>query len=74
VIYAYWVSDPSSYGVVEFDAGDRPIGIVEKPKQPRSNWAVTGLHSTVPTSATSPPRYPRSARASRDHRHQRAVH
>ncbi len=42
VIYAYWVSDPSSYGVVEFDAGDRPIAIVEKPKQPRSNWAVTG--------------------------------
>jgi glucose-1-phosphate thymidylyltransferase len=38
------VSDPSSYGVVEFDAGDRPIGIVEKPKQPRSNWAVTGLY------------------------------
>jgi glucose-1-phosphate thymidylyltransferase len=44
VIYAYWVSDPSAYGVVEFDAGDRPIGIVEKPKQPRSNWAVTGLY------------------------------
>jgi glucose-1-phosphate thymidylyltransferase len=31
VIYAYWVSDPSAYGVVEFDAGDRPVGIVEKP-------------------------------------------
>ncbi len=44
VIYAYWVSDPSAYGVVEFDAGDRPVGIVEKPKQPRSNWAVTGLY------------------------------
>ncbi len=44
VIYAYWVSDPSAYGVVEFDAADRPVGIVEKPKQPRSNWAVTGLY------------------------------
>ncbi len=44
VIYAYWVSDPSAYGVVEFDAGDRPVGIVEKPKQPRSSWAVTGLY------------------------------
>ncbi len=44
VIYAYWVSDPSAYGVVEFDAADRPVGIVEKPKQPRSSWAVTGLY------------------------------
>jgi len=61
VIYAYWVSDPSAYGVVEFDAGDRPVGIVEKPKQPRSNWAVTGLYfydadvcdiaATIPRSA-----------------------
>jgi glucose-1-phosphate thymidylyltransferase len=44
VIYAYWVSDPAAYGVVEFDANDRPVSIVEKPKQPRSNWAVTGLY------------------------------
>jgi glucose-1-phosphate thymidylyltransferase len=44
VIYAYWVSDPSAYGVVEFDADDRPISIVEKPKAARSNWAVTGLY------------------------------
>jgi glucose-1-phosphate thymidylyltransferase len=44
VIYAYWVSEPSVYGVIEFDGGDRPIGIVEKPKEPRSNWAVTGLY------------------------------
>ncbi|MBM3642833.1 MAG: glucose-1-phosphate thymidylyltransferase RfbA [Alphaproteobacteria bacterium] len=43
-IYAYYVSDPTAYGVVEFDAQDRPISIVEKPKQPRSNWAVTGLY------------------------------
>jgi len=44
VIYAYWVSDPSAYGVVEFDAAGRPVGIVEKPPTPRSNWAVTGLY------------------------------
>jgi glucose-1-phosphate thymidylyltransferase len=44
VIYAYWVSDPGAYGVVEFDAAGRPVGIVEKPKVPRSNWAVTGLY------------------------------
>jgi glucose-1-phosphate thymidylyltransferase len=44
VIYAYWVGDPSAYGVVEFDAHDKPTSIVEKPRQPRSNWAVTGLY------------------------------
>ena len=44
VVYAYWVADPSAYGVVEFDAADRPVSIVEKPKAPRSNWAVTGLY------------------------------
>ena len=43
-IYAYWVSDPTAYGVVEFDADGRPTGIVEKPAAPRSNWAVTGLY------------------------------
>ena len=42
-IFAYWVSDPTSYGVVEFDDRDRPVGIVENPRAPRSNWAVTGL-------------------------------
>jgi glucose-1-phosphate thymidylyltransferase len=44
VVYAYWVSDPSAYGVVEFDADGKPVSIVEKPKAPRSNWAVTGLY------------------------------
>ena len=44
VVYAYWVSDPAAYGVVEFDAADRPVSIVEKPKEPKSNWAVTGLY------------------------------
>jgi glucose-1-phosphate thymidylyltransferase len=62
VIYAYWVSDPSAYGVVEFDAGDRPVNIVEKPKAPRSNWAVTGLYfydADVCDIAASVPRSPR---------------
>ena len=44
VIYAYWVSDPRAYGVVEFDAADKAVSIVEKPRDPRSNWAVTGLY------------------------------
>ena len=61
-VYAYWVSDPSAYGVVEFDAQGRPASIVEKPKNPRSNWAVTGLYfydSDVCDVATQ---IPRSAR------------
>ena len=59
VVYAYWVADPAAYGVVEFDAGQRPVNIVEKPKQPKSNWAVTGLYfydSDVCDVATQVPR------------------
>jgi glucose-1-phosphate thymidylyltransferase len=44
VVYAYWVSDPSVYSVVEFDPGGHPLSIVDKPKTSRSNWAVTGLY------------------------------
>jgi glucose-1-phosphate thymidylyltransferase len=43
-IFAYQVSDPSAYGVVSFDAADRPKDIEEKPAVPRSTWAVTGLY------------------------------
>jgi glucose-1-phosphate thymidylyltransferase len=43
-VFAYRVSEPNQYGVVKFDDADRPIDIVEKPKQFLSNWAVTGLY------------------------------
>ncbi|WP_424627924.1 glucose-1-phosphate thymidylyltransferase RfbA [Bradyrhizobium sp. SYSU BS000235] len=43
-VFAYHVRDPARYGVVTFDGDDRPISIEEKPLQPRSNWAVTGLY------------------------------
>lgn len=44
LVYAYHVSDPERYGVVEFDASGRAISIEEKPKQPKSNYAVPGLY------------------------------
>jgi glucose-1-phosphate thymidylyltransferase len=44
IIYAYHVSDPERYGVVEFDEHMKAISIEEKPKQPRSNYAVPGLY------------------------------
>lgn len=43
-VFAYLVKDPQRYGVVELDEQGRPIQIVEKPKEPRSNYAVTGLY------------------------------
>jgi glucose-1-phosphate thymidylyltransferase len=44
LVYAYHVRDPERYGVVEFDTSGRAISIEEKPKQPKSNYAVPGLY------------------------------
>lgn len=43
-VFGYWVTDPTRYGVAEFDSADRVIGLEEKPAQPKSNYAVTGLY------------------------------
>jgi len=47
-VFGYYVKDPERYGVVEFDAQGRAIEIIEKPKHPKSNYAVTGLYFYTP--------------------------
>jgi glucose-1-phosphate thymidylyltransferase len=59
LVFAYHVSDPERYGVVEFDADNKAISIEEKPAKPRSNYAVPGLYfydnSVVEVAATLKP-------------------
>jgi glucose-1-phosphate thymidylyltransferase len=43
-VFGYWVNDPERYGVAEFDETGRVISLVEKPREPKSNYAVTGLY------------------------------
>jgi glucose-1-phosphate thymidylyltransferase len=43
-VFCHWVNNPGRYGILDFDAGGLPVHIEEKPKQPKSNWAVTGLY------------------------------
>jgi glucose-1-phosphate thymidylyltransferase len=44
LVFAYYVKDPERYGVLQFDSNHKVISIEEKPKKPKSNWAVTGLY------------------------------
>ena len=43
-VFGYWVKDPENYGVAEFDSKGNIIKLVEKPKKPKSNYAITGLY------------------------------
>jgi glucose-1-phosphate thymidylyltransferase len=59
VIFAYPVRDPERFGVVELDKNDRPVSIVEKPRKPKSNYAIPGVyfydHQVVPLAKSLKP-------------------
>ena len=61
-VFAYRVGDPERYGVVEFDGDGMALTIEEKPKTPRSNWAVIGLYFYDADACDIAKRLPRSAR------------
>ncbi len=44
LVFGYYVKDPQRYGVIDFDKDHNVVSIEEKPKQPRTNWAVTGIY------------------------------
>ena len=44
LVFGYWVNDPERYGVVEFDSGGTVLSIEEKPRRPKSNYAVPGIY------------------------------
>lgn len=52
MIFGYYVNDPERYGVIEIDAAGRPLGLVEKPKEPKSPYAVPGLYFYGPDVVT----------------------
>ena len=43
-VFGYWVKDPQHYGVAEFDGNDKVVSVEEKPQQPKSHYAITGLY------------------------------
>ena len=43
-VFGYWVKDPENYGIADFDAAGNVVHVEEKPKQPKSNYAITGLY------------------------------
>jgi len=43
-VFVYWVKDPQNYGIADFDSAGNVVNVEEKPKQPKSNYAITGLY------------------------------